>query len=100
MYAAEVAALFAEARLKFKWERFALAGERSNRGASEGGRRRGTSDKINDRRGPLINCYLQKRAEKWEHDTACRYASEHAHQGSEFEAYSLKQAKRILERYK
>lgn len=92
-----VGELISEMGIKHKWERYALAGQRSSEGASEGGRLRGASDKIADRRLPLIACYQRKRAENWAHETAVRYAVEHAHREADIKGYSIKQARRILD---
>ena len=100
MEALAVGDLMSEMGIKHDWERFALAGKRSSEGASEGGKLRRNSDKIFDRQSALIECYQSKRNEGWEHDSACRYATEHAHLGTELKPYSLRHARRILERHR
>jgi hypothetical protein len=89
----------AELRLKRDHEKAWRSGTASTAGASLGGKVRGSSDKIMDRRAPLIESYHAKRALGWEHDTAKRYAIDHASYGSE-KPLSAKQATRILNELK
>ncbi|HXH00320.1 MAG TPA: hypothetical protein VNI79_07910 [Sphingomicrobium sp.] len=95
LYSAELSSLVTEARIKFKWEKFALSGLSCSQGASQGGKLRGESDKILDRREPLIAAYRRKREAGWVHKTAKLYAINHADYGDQ-KPLGTKQATRIL----
>jgi hypothetical protein len=102
LYANELGILTTEARMKFNEfepgrsvEQLALAGQRSRGGASAGGKGRGSSDKIMDRRAPLVSTYRRKRNEGWEHVGAARFAISHTDYGKA-KPLGPKQAARIL----
>ena len=58
--ACEFGQLFTELQIKLVWEKDALAGRASVRGASEGGRTRGSSEKIADKQSELLREYDER----------------------------------------